>query len=623
MSTAVIPEMDVALRRRVAEAMSPSERLTPSEWCPKERRLKAGTTEDPGPMKPWPWQAEFMDAPVDYPEKQGAVMIKGTQLGISEAAISVVGWWADQRPSPILYLMPTDEKAREFEKDRLSYMIRNSPALQEKFFLGKKAGETKASKEFAGGRLRLYGHGSSTKLQSDPYALVVPDELDAMSDFPGEGSAWSMSKQRTKRFTQSWILAMSKPTLEGVGVSAIWENETDQRRFHVPCPHCGEMEWLKFGQIDWDREHPADAAYICEHCKEEITDAQRRKIVYEGTYLSTLPEGEAAERPFVGMHISALYDPKQTISGLVREYLGCNSEPEVQVFFNEQLGEPYTPSEQTVKQEDIADKATLQPKEKLPEGMRFVTMGVDVQHGGWLYLDVSAWDRTGRKYLWLADTVRGWEALKRLVNEYRVPSQKREMRIHGVCIDASEGSMAREVYEVCKEIGPGFCSPVKFGSVGGGEFERTRDTRYGIELHFLDRNHWYSRAISRFVGDEATAGVVLPQNIGQEYIKHMTAPRRRRKEDSYGTVSYEWDTPDQEKDDFVQAAVLAEYGAMMMGLDQTKEAAEENWIPVHQKRRQEEADKRGQTEDEFVRLRKARREGDFISSVHRKRWGGR
>ncbi|EHU61130.1 hypothetical protein ECDEC2E_1324 [Escherichia coli DEC2E] len=42
-------------------------------------------------------------------------------------------------------------------------------------------------------------------------------------------------------------------------------------RFYVPCPHCGEAQYLKFGdestpfRLKWEKDSPESVFYLCEH----------------------------------------------------------------------------------------------------------------------------------------------------------------------------------------------------------------------------------------------------------------------------------------------------------------------------------------------------------------------
>ena len=32
--------------------------------------------------------------------------------------------------------------------------------------------------------------------------------------------------------------------------------ESDQRRYYIPCVHCGHMQYLKWSQIKWENNDP-------------------------------------------------------------------------------------------------------------------------------------------------------------------------------------------------------------------------------------------------------------------------------------------------------------------------------------------------------------------------------
>jgi len=615
-----MPELAPSVAGSVADALSPGERLRPSEWAEKHYRIKPGTAEQPGLVDLWPWQPAYMDAVVDHPEKKGAVFIKATQMGVSTAALAVNCWAADQRPGPMLYLMSTDQEAKEFEADRISYAIRNCPRLKQKFFLGRTEGEKTYSKEFAGGRWRIYGGGSTTKLQSHPYWMVTVDELDMMRSIAGEGDPWKMAQSRTESFTRSWILGLGKPTLEKAGISRIWANQTDQRRYHIECPHCGTWQWLKFSQVQYPPGRPEQAHYRCEGCREEITDGQRRRAIPDGEFRTTLEPEEAEKRPFLGFHISRLYDVRKTIAGLAMEWAQCQTESQEQVFFNEVLGEPFTPSEQAVIEEDVQDKAVLEPEELAPEDTRFVTAGVDIQHGEWFYYDISAWTSRGRKLLWDWGTVQGWERLKDVLRSYRVETEDdRELKVSPVCIDSQYQTW--RTYQWCEKH-PGWSIPARYGTTPQGEFTKVRSSdRYAVRIHFLDRTEFMSRAIGRFVGEEAFAGVSIRGSADREYINHVTANRRVVKKGKYGNQKVSWQKDDDAKDDFLHAAVYAEYAAILAGLERTREEADANKKMATRKARREQKRREEEGEDDyFVRLRRARRRGDdsWLGSVQGK-----
>ena len=89
--------------------------------------------------------------------------------------------------------------------------------------------------------------------------------------------------------------------------------ESDQRRYYVPCPHCGEFQVLEWGGpetpygIKWDKDEngegiPESAYYVCRHNGCVIHHNEKSGMVKRGEWRATKPfKGHA------GFHIWAGY----------------------------------------------------------------------------------------------------------------------------------------------------------------------------------------------------------------------------------------------------------------------------------------------------------------------------
>ena len=87
-------------------------------------------------------------------------------------------------------------------------------------------------------------------------------------------------------------------------IEAAYE-ESDQRRFWVPCPICREFQVLKFAQLRWPKGEPEKAVYVCEHCGQEIQNHQKQWMLPRGQWRATARgDGKTA-----GFHLSSLYSP--------------------------------------------------------------------------------------------------------------------------------------------------------------------------------------------------------------------------------------------------------------------------------------------------------------------------
>lgn len=562
--------VDPDLWRMIAAMLAPPERLKPSEWAEKYRVLKDGTTPQPGRWRNdyFPWLRPIMDSVVENPEKRGWLFQKSTQVGGDEGAVNVVGWGVCSMPCPMLYVASDDRQAREFSLDRFEVMIETAPVLKKRFFRGREHHELILIKRFVGGKLALYGSGSPHKLMSEPYRIVLLSEVDQLPTFPGVGSAWSLAQSRTAAYDEKGLIfGWSTPTIDDRGISVLMERLSDQRRFFIDCPHCKDEFWLKFGQVRIDGRRPETARYECEYCGKIITDTQRSAAVMAGRFKSVLSPEEAARRPFAGFYISRLYNPRLPLSMIAELYLSCQGEDDLQGFFNQVLGEPYTPAARPVTDELIERRAQLTPGDPPAAETRFLTAGVDVQAGDNFFVDVSGWMPGGLKHLLQYRKIQGWERLEAFLKGYTVSAGGRDLRIRMAAIDSQY--LTTKVYAFCKKVGTQWVTPVRYQTVPPGEFSKRQLIQTAnIWIYKLARAYWMDRAIGRFAGEgEEDIAVLLPVGISDEYKAHVLANASIETIDRFGARKLTWKKDKQARDDFLQAAAYCEFAASLLGLD--------------------------------------------------------
>ena len=81
-------------------------------------------------------------------------------------------------------------------------------------------------------------------------------------------------------------------------------NESDQRRYWVPCPHCGHDQLLKWAQVRWPPDRPEEAGYVCIECGVVWSDVERWRAVQHGEWRADAPFNGTA-----GFHLNELYSP--------------------------------------------------------------------------------------------------------------------------------------------------------------------------------------------------------------------------------------------------------------------------------------------------------------------------
>ena len=107
------------------------------------------------------------------------------------------------------------------------------------------------------------------------------DEVDAYPpSADDEGDPVALAEARTRTF--SWrrkVFLASTPTIKGLSRIEREYEASDQRRFFVPCPHCGARQYLKFERLRWDKGKPETAAYHCEGCERPIAEHHKTQML--------------------------------------------------------------------------------------------------------------------------------------------------------------------------------------------------------------------------------------------------------------------------------------------------------------------------------------------------------
>ena len=71
-----------------------------------------------------------------------------------------------------------------------------------------------------------------------------------------EGDQIALGIKRSETFWNRKIALGSTPTVKGTSRIEKAYEESDQRRYYVPCPHCGEFQVLEWGGL---RRHTASS----------------------------------------------------------------------------------------------------------------------------------------------------------------------------------------------------------------------------------------------------------------------------------------------------------------------------------------------------------------------------
>lgn len=360
----------------------PAPRLTASQWADAHRIVTGGP--EPGRWRTdrLPFLREILDA-ISDPDVERIVFMASAQTGKSSVMENAVAFFAHQDPSPILLIQATEAAARAFSKERISPMFAATPVLRGLISQKEKdADATVLLKRFPGGLLACAWASSSTQLASRPIRVVLADELDRWPTETGEdGDPFAQAYARTSTFgSRRKVLAASTPTIENTSRIARLFEDSDQRRYHVPCPHCGvlqPLEWANLiyknaaGAVDLDGVH-----YKCPECGGRIEERHRPAMIAEGAWVAHNPG-----HPHRGYQISALYSPWTTWRELAAEWVRAVNDRDrrgMQEFYNLRLGLPWREEVERITVEEL--EKNREPYEaEVPDGVLLITVGVDVQ----------------------------------------------------------------------------------------------------------------------------------------------------------------------------------------------------------------------------------------------------
>lgn len=388
------PLPDLAPSRRAAaveqrvfrSVFRPPVRMGGTEWADAYRYLSPEASAIPGKFDSTraPYQREMLDALCD-PMGGRFVGMLGSQLGKTEMAINAIGQRMHLRPGPILILQPTLEMAEAWSKDRLAPMIRDTPVLRRlvKDPRSRDSGNTLLHKNFLGGHITVVGANSPAGLASRPIRDVFCDEVDRYPLSAGsEGDPTSLAFRRTATFGNALHALISTPTIKGHSRIEKAFQESDQRHYYVPCPHCGEFQVLRWGGrevahgLKWEPGKPETAYYVCEPSGCEIEEMYKPQMLARGEWRAHNPE-----HPTKGYWLNGLYSPFDGArwGKLVAEFLEVKADPiRLRTFVNTVLCETYEEDGEQVAAGVLVDRMEAY-KAEVPAGVAVLVRTVDTQ----------------------------------------------------------------------------------------------------------------------------------------------------------------------------------------------------------------------------------------------------
>lgn len=554
------------------ERLRPPPDFTIDEWADINIELPAGTPE-PGPWRTSrvPYMREIFYEMSPKSPTTDICLMKGTQIAATTLLIIAAGFYVKHAPGPIMINQPTVDDAQVFSTGKMTPLFNASKPVRDKIYKSKSRDGTSTilHKSFAGGEIFIGGANSSSALASKTVQYLLNDEIDRWpDDVDGEGDPREIVRKRTSNYgKRAKRFDGSSPTVADGKMDRLFKS-SDQRYYYVPCPHCGEMQIIKWenivykndaGDIDLNNIYLRCVNSIGDNpkCSGKIPEHHKTRMLDLGQWRKHNPTSEIA-----GFHLSGLYSPLGWYSwrdGVKAHLDSIGDLTKRKVWVNTFLGEPW---------EELAlssiDPSWLKSREEpylseVPQGALVLTCGVDT-HDDRLEAQVVGWGVKNESWIidysvFMGDPNKkeSWDELDVYLQRLWNHENGGQTIIAGTCIDA-RGHRTDAVYNYCAPRRMRNVFPV-LGQPGSGRqliIKYTKSSRAQTIVFHVGVDGAKSTLYSRLLIKDPGPGyvhfpTVLPtfaekRELSEQYFSGLTAEKKieyRR----LGLPAFKWELP--------------------------------------------------------------------------------
>lgn len=566
-----------ALRKKLARWVAPPAAVSARDWIPAHVVIPPSISPVPGPYSIADFPHLTADggpiAAFDDPVVEELSLMWATQVSKTICDLCLCTYTVALQLGSWLFVLPNRDKARQIS-DRLTAILEATPATR------KLLPPEHLREQFA---LRLGGvtcyfawSGSPTAVGDLSVPYLVLAELDkhatqkSVEDEPAE-----LALSRVKAYEgSSKVIRESTPTLDGSSRVHRAFVQSDQRRYHVPCPHCGEIQPLETGQVQWDESRAGDqsvaarktAKYHCRGCSRAWTELERKLALRAGEWIAAETDATQSTTPrgaqeFIhhraGFQLGSLYSTRTSVGRYAEKYVQSRGRSE-QDFANSWEGLPWTPHQTRFTWQQLGERlATAAKLGVVPAAVAFLTGAIDVQ------LDTFPWIVCGFALIekqptaWLIDygiaaSLEEAEC-EILGRQFADAEDKRKLWVALTCIDA--GYRKEEVYRWGRahrnrvRVVKGahhLASGKPFSAVSLDSKGRvTKRTARDFLLWHVNHDHYQEVIAARLETHAGEPGALnLPEEAAGDgmYLQQLTNEARVKRTDPRGYEAWVWES---------------------------------------------------------------------------------
>ena len=416
----VLDQAVAAIRAVWAQHLLPAPVESISAWADKYRQIAKGPEKGQWRTSRTPYLREPMECMSEGSGIERVVMQFATQLGKTEVLYNTILQRIHRSPMDMMIVQPTLTDSKDHSRERFMPTVRRMPEIESRLAKPSSRDEsaTWQTKSLAGGATLFFaGANSARSLASKPLGLVCCDEIDGYPlDVDGEGDPLTLIGERMSNYSDRKLLLCSTPTIRDFSRIEAEYLASDRRRYHVPCPHCHQLQHLEWGAdkeygIKWHkspdgRAMPETAHYVCRHCGAAIDEHHKTDMLANGCWIAEAPGAKFGT--VAGFHLNKLYSPTGWRSwrwmvaawGDAMEADRAGDSTKLKSFINTSLAETFEEQGDRADEHALRRRAEPYPLRQVPHGGLVVTAGIDTQ-GDRLEAYAWAWGRGEES--WLVD----------------------------------------------------------------------------------------------------------------------------------------------------------------------------------------------------------------------------
>ncbi len=535
--------------------------MTAVEWADEHFFLSAESSYLEGRWETLHFQVAILNS-MGNDEIRVVNLMKSARVGYSQMLKAALAYMLEHKKRNQLLFQPTDAAATGFMKAHIESMIRDVPVVKALApWYGKKHRDnTLDTKKFSNRRqLWCLGGTAAKNYREKSVDTVVYDELAAFpADVEKEGAPTFLGDRRLEGSVFGKSIRGSTPkNKHECQIERACKESGIMLRYEIPCPHCGEYQYLQWGGPDadfgmkFDKSEPSSVSYLCPHCAALGTYAEWMPQQYKGVWRDRLSDlatkdgmewtaidGKSVDAPeFVSFHIWSAYSPFTDWRRLVQDWLKAKDDVgKLKTFVNTILGETWEEQGEKLDSDELYRRRENYLSD-VPAGGVVLTCAVDVQDDR-LECEVKAWGKGDESWgvdfkIIYGDLAKPqiWEELDQFLSQNYQHESGNKLHIACTCID-SGGHFTQEVYKFVKSRESRRVFAIKgVGGVGRPIVSRpTTSNKAKIKLFAVGTDTCKELVMARLQILDRGFGYYhypIDNRFDEEFFKQLTAEERR------------------------------------------------------------------------------------------------